>query len=284
MPFKDEARAVAEKWGKEIDIERAPKGAETFPFPLTFSRTIPQPESAAAWDIETLIVRLKIAAKDAPETLDVKVVIGNKELPKEVRKAISAKLEEHWKADLSAGGGAWFLEDIFAWAEAKYSDLLCLCPEFMDRYDTGYSEIRYTIKEPVEEEEEDPEELARQEAELAAAAEEWERKEYEKLIRAAEKKDAEAAARRKAAEDGLDSEAKPNEGKFILSKKQADALHAAKKANKGQRLAKAPAKSHKSAAEGSKLEKEKTAAQKKKDEQGKSIEAMASRQMGNQRK
>ena len=55
-------------------------------------------------------------------------------------------------------------------------------------------------------------------------------------------------------------------------------------ANKGARMAKAPAKSHKPVGEGSKADKEKSGKQKKQEEQGVSLEQLASRQMGNQRK
>ena len=88
--------------------------------------------------------------------LVVQVGVANKELPKELRQAISSTLEDQWKKDLAAGGGKWFLEDILDWAEAKYSDLLCSVPALINRYDTGFSEIRYNIQEPVEEEEEVP--------------------------------------------------------------------------------------------------------------------------------
>merc|ERR1711998_168140 len=103
----------------------------------------------------------------------------------------------------------------------------------------------------------------------------------EKLMKAAEKKDALAAERKKEAEDAPPDD---GEGKRILSKKQMDALHAAKKANKNQRTAKAPSKSHAAAGEGSKIDKAKSAKQKKDEEKGTTIAQMASRQMGNVRK
>ena len=67
----------------------------------------------------------------------VAVQIKSDLLPKALRKAIAERLEGQWKQDLAAGGGKWFLEDILSWAEAKYSDLLQLVPEYVSRYDTG---------------------------------------------------------------------------------------------------------------------------------------------------
>ena len=92
----------------------------------------------------------------------VAVQVRSPLLPKKLRKAIAETLEQQWKKDLAAGGGAWFLDDILSWAEAKYSDLLQLVPEYINRYDTGFSEIRYAIQEPQEESEDeiDPEEQA----------------------------------------------------------------------------------------------------------------------------
>jgi len=189
-------------------------------------------------------------------------------------------LEEQWKKDLAAGGGKFFLEDILQWAEValkppsavtsrqglrvrlshclcppfqvKYNDLLCLEPEYIQRYDTGYSEIRYAIQEPPEDEEEEltPEEIEAERIALEEANAAWEAKEYEKMMKAAEAKDAEvslpcaasslrfwliccwwqAYEKKKAKEDALDSEAGGVEGgKKILSKKQMDQLHAMKK-------------------------------------------------------
>ena len=67
-----QAQAVAEKWGKQIKLERAPKDCPTHPFPLVLQRTIPQPETAAQWDVDKLVVRLRLGNKD-PNELDVKV-------------------------------------------------------------------------------------------------------------------------------------------------------------------------------------------------------------------
>merc|ERR1711907_107622 len=107
--FKAEAQAVAEKWGKQIKLERAPKDCPTHPFPLVLQRTIPQPETAAQWDVDKLVVRLRLGNKD-PNELDVKVGIANKDLPSALRKGIGAKLEAQWKGDLAAAGGSgWFL-------------------------------------------------------------------------------------------------------------------------------------------------------------------------------
>jgi len=92
-------------------------------------------------------------------------------LPKKLRKAIADRLSEQWKRDLAAGGGAWFLEDILSWAEAKYSDLLSLVPEegYINRYDTGYSEIRYAIQEPAEESEDELDDEEKEEGAQAQA-------------------------------------------------------------------------------------------------------------------
>merc|ERR1712130_772271 len=97
MAFRKEAQAVAEKWGKEIKLERAPKDCPTHPFPLVFQRSIPAPETAEQWDIDNLVVRLKIADKD-PAKMEVKVAIGNTDFPKPLRRAIGTKLEEQWKS------------------------------------------------------------------------------------------------------------------------------------------------------------------------------------------
>jgi len=271
--LREEIKVIAEKWSGEVSMERPPKGSEGFPFPMIVQRKIPQPEAAALWDVDFLNIKLKILSKGAT-TAPVSVQVMNKLIPKPLKTAISEKLTAQWKADLTAGGGAWFLEDIFGWAEAKFVDLLCLCPELVDRYDTGYSELRYAIKEPAEEPEEevDEEEEARLAEEAAAA---WEAKEMERLIKAAEKKDAEAAEKRKAAEDGLDSDL---DGPRKLSKKQQDAMAAAKKASKGQRWAKAPSKASKFTGDGSAVDKAKSAKQKRDDEDP----LIQKKQMGNQ--
>merc|ERR1711865_950282 len=109
--------------------------------------------------------------------------------------------------------------------------LLGSLPEYIERYDTGFSELRFSVREPQESESEsstDEEEEARIEALREARLD----RAYQKALDLAEKKEIEAEEARVAAELGHDSSLEIKK----VSKKQ-EALLKEKADKKGSRQA-----------------------------------------------
>jgi len=251
--LKQELMAIKERWGKEIKMATPEKGAPGFPYPASVQRKVPCPPSAACWDIEQLVIKLSVLGADKDD-LPMKVIAPNPALPKQLRQKIAGSVQSHWQELVMEDDSCWQMMSTLEWVEANYMQLLGCIPELVERYDTGFSELRFTIREAQdesssEEEEVDPEELARQER----LREERLEKKYQKTLEKIAQKEKEDAEARKAAEDGLDSSLEWKE-----AMREAAELKKAKEDMKGRRQAKTGQKAHKYDGEGSAVEKAKS--------------------------
>jgi len=255
--LKEELMIVKELWGKEIKLvfPGTPKGEPGFPYPVSIQRKITAPPEVTNWDVENMVVKLIIQGADKDE-LPVKVVAPNPALPKAVRRAIAEAVEAQWKEMLveAEEGSNWQLAAIFDWTKSKWVQLLGSLPEYIERYDTGFSELRFSVREPQESESEsstDEEEEARIEALREARLD----RAYQKALDLAEKKEIEAEEARVAAELGHDSSLEIKK----VSKKEQEALLKEKADKKGSRQAKTGQKHSKYAGDDSAVEKAKKA-------------------------
>lgn len=239
-----ELKTCKDKWGKEVELSKADKGAPGFPFPVCITRYVPQPESAAAWDCEELPVRLVILSADPAEkrvSVEVPPIFPG-ELSGEIEKAV----EKEWKRVLGKKkeSEVWALYKTLEWVEAKFGELLRLVPAYVDSYvgcdALGASMRRYTLVGPAaeedsEEEEIDEEEQERRVQEYLAREEARLEKEIEDKVRSDEEK-------RTMAEQGI---FELGERARQLSKKEREELNKSAKEKSGNRWRKTGSKSHK---------------------------------------
>lgn len=240
-----ELKGAKTRWGPEIELSKADKGTPGYPFPVSLTRYVPKPESAACWDVEELPLRLCFHSADREETpVSAEVApLFPSELIDEIEKAV----EKEWKRKLKkkADDSRWFVEYILEWVETKYGDLLRLVPSQVESYigcdDTGASMRRYVVVEPAEEGDDDdediidPEEQARRVAEYVAREEKRLQDEYEA-------QEAEAALKKKMALDGIEVDGPKTRQ---LSKKEREELNPSRKDKSGHRWRKTASKSHK---------------------------------------
>lgn len=236
-----ELKHVKATWGKEVELAKAEKGAEGFPFPVSVTRYTPRPDSAAMWDVDELPVRLVIY--DAVKGADSVCVEVDPFLPGNLSEEIESRIEAEWKKGLSGAGDSWLIEETLSWIEAKFGEFLRLLPEVIDSYegcdDQGATMRRYTLINTDAACEYEEEEVISEE-EQARRAQAYIEEESARLMAVAEARDKEAAEKRKLAEDGL-GEFKPVQ----LSKKEKAEMNLSRKEKSGHRWRKTGSKSAK---------------------------------------
>jgi len=248
--LKQEMMAVKEQWGKQIKMSSVAKGEPGFPYPVTITRKIPTPERAACWDVEHITVKLTIDDEDKDD-LPVSVQAPNPHLPRELRKQIAGVVEGEWKNMIVNDDSSWQMSNILNWVTDNWAQLVGSIPALVDRYDTGFSELRFAIHEPRQDESSSSEMDPQEEARLDQLREDRLERKFQKALEVHAKKEVEAEAARQAAEDGLDSSLEWKSE----SKKERDARLIAEKAKKGSRQAKTGSKASKFEGEGSAVEK-----------------------------
>jgi len=239
-------KACKERWGKEVELSKAEKGAPGYPFPVCCTRYTPQPEAAAAWDCEELPVRLVIKSADVAE-LAVSVEVPPI-FPGELSQEIEKRVEKEWKKTLGKKKkeSTWLVAKTLEWVEENFATLLGLVPAYVDSYvgcdAVGASMRRYALVGPAaeedeegEEEEIDEEEQERRVAEYMAREEARIEAEIEEKVRSGEMKRAQA-------EQGVFEEGQKAKQ---LSKKEFAELHKTRKEKSGHRWRKTASKTHK---------------------------------------
>mmetsp|Transcript_57193 Transcript_57193/g.147114 ORF Transcript_57193/g.147114 Transcript_57193/m.147114 type:complete len:266 (-) Transcript_57193:63-860(-) len=242
-----ELKAAKEKWGKEVELQKAEKGEPDYPFPVCITRYTPRAESAAMWDIEELPVRLVVHSAEVenkPVSVEVAPYFPG-ELPEHMEKAI----ETEWKKMLKKKDRKqlWQVEKLLQWVEDHFAEMMRLVPAYIDNYegcdDMGASMRRYTLVGPAapeEEEEEDEEDLTEEEQERRV--QEYLAREEARIEAETDAKLAEAEEKRKMAEKGL---LEDGEKARTLSKAEKAELAKSRKERSGQRWRKTGSKSHK---------------------------------------
>lgn len=242
-----ELKAAKEKWGKEIELSKADKGAPGFPFPVCCTRYTPQPEAAMAWDCEELPVRLVIHEGDAAAkkvSVEVPPIF-----PGELSEKIEQAVEKEWKKMLgkSKAGEVWMVGKIFDWIEAKFGDLLRLVPAYVDSYvgcdAMGASMRRYCFTGPAPDGgSDDEDDEAVDEEEQQRRIEEYAEREAARIEAEIEEKFKADDEKRKLAEKGIHED---GEKVKQLSKKEQAELNLSRKDRSGARWRKTGSKSHK---------------------------------------
>lgn len=243
--LQSELKASKERWGKEIELSKAEKGAPGFPFPVCITRYTAQPATANMWDCEELPVRLVIfsaEAAESPVSVEVPPIFPG-ELSREIEKAVEAE----WKKQLGKKKKAkiWMLESILEWVEAKFGDLLRLVPSAVDTYvgcdDMGASMRRYVlVGDPPEDDDDGKEEVDEDEQEKRL--QEYAEREQARIEAEFEAKMSLDEQKRKMAEQGIHEE---GEKARQLSKKELAELNKSRKERSGQRWRKTGAKANK---------------------------------------
>ena len=231
--LQDEIMAIKSKWGKEIKLGKAEKGAPGAPFPISVQRTVPKPESAEEWDVEELSVKLVVKNLEG----DFSCECMNKEFPKKVLKAIKTWVGECWEEKRKASNdNAACLDAVFVDIEKNYVKILRLVPKAIDTYEgcdsTGGTMRRYNIP-PAETgiEEAEGEEITEEEqAERLRVAAALLQKQVEKEEAEAAEREREAEKKKQMALDGC-GEFKPVQ----LSKKAMAELNPTRKEKAGHR-------------------------------------------------
>eukprot|EP00747_Dinoflagellata_sp_TGD_P189150 gnl/TRDRNA2_/TRDRNA2_49113_c0_seq1.p1 gnl/TRDRNA2_/TRDRNA2_49113_c0~~gnl/TRDRNA2_/TRDRNA2_49113_c0_seq1.p1 ORF type:complete len:261 (-),score=78.47 gnl/TRDRNA2_/TRDRNA2_49113_c0_seq1:104-886(-) len=245
--LQSELRAVKEKWGKEIELSKAEKGAPGFPFPVAVTRYVPNPQEGPAqcWDVEELPVRLVFHSADVA-SVPVSVEVWDDlpgTLPTEIEKAVDA---EWRKLFAKKGAKGWQVDKIFSWLESKFVDMCRLKPEYITCYEgvdnEGASCRRYTITAPPGEEDEEVAEEEIDEEEQQRRMEEYIAREQARIEAELDAKDAEAAEKRRLAEQGVFEDGPKA---MQLSKKAMAELNPSRKEKSGHRWRKTPSKTHK---------------------------------------
>jgi len=241
-----ELKAAKEKWGKEIELSKADKGAPGFPFPVCCTRYTPQPESALAWDCEELPVRLVIHEGDvAAKKVSAEVPpIFPGDLSGQIEKAV----EKEWKKLLGKKkeGQTWMISSVFDWVEAKFGDLLRLNPAYVDSYvgcdAMGASMRRYCFTGPAPDGGESDDDEAIDEEEQERRLAEYAEREAARIEAEIEAKFQADEEKRKMAEKGIHED---GEKTRQLSKKELAEQNMSRKDRSGQRWRKTGSKSHK---------------------------------------
>lgn len=250
--LKPELQKCIDKWGKEIKVTKGPKGT---PFPLTIQRTIPQTEAAAAWDVDHIVLVLRIEGNEHAKCRAVcPPKAKDQQMPPQLCRAVAEMITAKWQKQLAKEEDGntqnWNLNNMFKWTEKKYLDLIRLSSGIKgltveiyegtapDGSGGDRTSRRFTIQAEEEDDEVDEEEAARLAAEEKKKADEAEayynEKEMERIYAAAKLKDKDAAEKRKKAEDGLEDPDRP----VRLSKKAEKERLDAKRNKAGQRTAK----------------------------------------------
>lgn len=240
-----ELKGVKAKWGKEIELAKAEKGAPGFPFPVSVTRYTPQPPSASMWDVEELPVRLVIHSveRGSPADIDVTVEV-DPTLPSHLPDEIESRIEAEWRKALNKDPNSWAVDSTLEWVENKFGELLRAVPSLVDNYegcdDEGATCRRYVLVHPEGAQYEEEEDDGVDEEEQQRRAAEYIARESERLMAQAAEKDKEAEEKRKLAEAGL------GEFKAVQkSKKELAAEHLSRKEKSGHRWRKTGAKANK---------------------------------------
>jgi len=246
-----ELKIVKGRWLKEIELSKAEKDSPGAPFPVGCTRYIPKPDSAAAWDVDEIPIRLIFKTAECGADA-VAVEASDLYFPQILCDKMEAMIEAEWKKRFSkarAAGQSWQVEQILEWIEEKFPDILRLEASVIDNYvgcdDMGASMRRYTIVRPAGEAEEvefDEGEDDFDEEEQERRLDEYIARESARIEAAFGEKEREAELRKKMADDGIfmDGE-KPKQ----LSKKERAEQNMTRKEKSGHRWRKTPSKTSK---------------------------------------
>lgn len=245
-----ELKSAKERWGREVELSKAEKGAPNYPFPVCCTRYTPRPESAAAWDCEELPLRLVVDNADlstAPVQVEVPDIF-----PGDMSAQIEQRLEAQWKKFLGrkSKGSCWKIETMLEWVEGHFAELLRIIPEYVEMYegcdDMGASMRRYTLVGPAPNEEEEVgdgvDDDGIDDEENQARMEEYLERERLRIEEAVEEKYKLSEERRKCAEAGI---FESGEKVKQMSKKELAETHKSRKERSGHRWRKEASKSHK---------------------------------------
>ena len=175
LQLNDALKGVKTKWGDQIKLSKAEKGAPAFPLPVAAARKVETPPNAAQFDVEDLTFRLWLDSLEVSSPPPVRAeVLGA--IPEALRDRMGAHVTEHWLSlawgtDAGASRG-WHFEEMLTWVEANFVKFMWLVPACLEAYDgTDENDMtirRYAIVEPPKsggEEEESSEEEESEESE-----------------------------------------------------------------------------------------------------------------------
>jgi len=193
----------------------------------------------------------------APVSVEFPDYLGPAELIDKMEKHV----EDEWKKLLKkkkAGEPAWQVVPILEFVEAKFADLLMLCPEHMQSYIgcdyTGASMRRYVLVQPREEAEEEEEEEEVDEEEEERRRAEWVERESARIEKLYAEQDADATKKRQQAEAGIFED---GEKVKQMTKAEKAEANKSRKEKSGHRWRKTPAKTNKPTKEEEKAAKKK---------------------------
>lgn len=255
--LQTELKAAKEKW-PDCKLGKGKKESETFPYPVWLSQAVQQPESAAAYDVTEIPVKLFVDGVEAGQT---RVEIPSAgEIPACLQKQIADEVLKIWKKNCGKKAAPWGIIKTLDWVETNFAKLLTLDPACVGRYEgvdaNGGTMFRFAIgapAAPVEEESEEESEMDSEEEEA----------EMQRRIAAllAEDVDDGAGKSRKLTPEEIEKRKKEalemGEKAKMLSKAERAELNKTRKEKAGKRQAKTGAANKKFDGEGSTTKEEK---------------------------
>jgi len=249
--LQTELKAAKEKWS-DCKLGKGKKESETFPYPVWLLQVVQQPESAAAYDVTEMPVKLFVDGVEAGQT---RVEIPSAgEIPPCLQKLISEEVLKIWKKNCGKKAAPWGIVKTLDWVETNFAKLLTLDPACVGRYEgvdaMGGTMFRFAIGAPaaaVEEVSED---------ESSEMDSEEEEAEYQRRIAAmlAEDVDDGKGGKKKLTPEEIEQRKKEagenGEKAVMLSKEERAKLNLTRKEKSGKRQAKTGAANKKFDGEG----------------------------------
>jgi hypothetical protein len=262
--LQNELKAAKEKW-PDAKLGKAKKESETFPYPVWLLLAVQQPESAKAYDVCEIPVKLVVEGLEPGNT---SVEVPSSEIPKQLQAKIADAILATWTKHVGKKASSpWSIVKTLEWVETNFTKMLSLDPECISTYqgvdENGATVRRFAIQAPPEPAEEEEEETDSEEED--AYAQEMMAQRIAELLAecsgtdsSGKKKLSEAEIERKKAEA-----AEMGEKAKMLSKAEKAELNKSRKEKAGHRTAKTGQAHRKFEGDGatSKEEKKKKAAE-----------------------
>lgn len=246
--LQTELKAAKEKW-PDAKLGKGKKESPTFPYPVSLLQAVQQPDSAKAYDILEIPVKLIVEGLEPGQT---KVEVPSSDIPPQLQEKIAAAVQATWTKYSGKKAAPWGIVKTLDWVETNFAKMLTLDPACVGAYE-GCDEMGATMRRwaigapsaPVEEEEEETD----SEEEEAYAQQVMQ----ERI--AALMAEANATGSKKLSEEEIERRkaeaAEMGEKAVMLSKAERAELNKTRKEKSGKRTAKTGAASTKFAGEGS---------------------------------
>jgi len=114
------------------------------PFPISAKVAVPAPPSATNIDVSSVEVQATIARDAKQPGFKIEFEIVSQELPRLLRQAIRDELKAHVEKQCESGqrGAAQKVTEALHFLQSDYAQLLCLLPDYVERYESVDAEGR----------------------------------------------------------------------------------------------------------------------------------------------